>query len=224
MIDIGPDCFDGGMAYVALSRASQIFCHAIAAEQYSMLRVSIGLPEISQWNVLPQSYLKRKFVHKRKVTADLHLFPKQVSDSSAKKQKLNNSNNYSTIPSLDILNLRNSGVSCFANTVVQCLLRMPKFIDEIRNINNDICKEISTFASCTDFTQEMRTDDSRRFVGANFATSVQQDAEEFFEKLTENIGSDAIIINNDDFFKERLVDSERTQSKSIQSNLEQSSL
>lgn len=108
IIDLGGDIFEGGMAYVALSRArklcnvylidfypEKLYCNFNAIHEYNRLYESANQidKKINFFNIIPISSS-----NKRKLTQDLFSFTEYQSEKSAKKLKLilNNHNKNET--------------------------------------------------------------------------------------------------------------------------------
>ena len=107
MIDLGPDIFEGGMAYVALSRArklknifliefipEQLYCNFNAIHEYNRLYERFNIPEkkFDIFNVIPNYS-----TFKRKIEADLISNKEYVSETKYKKPKIINVNKYESI-------------------------------------------------------------------------------------------------------------------------------
>lgn len=217
LLDLGKSCFEDSMIYVALSRVRKlenvhlidfdpgaIRCKQKAANEYNRLRVSICLPELPRWNILPLKYYKEKQNEKKKMTMILS------ADVQAKQIKQNKADNQAKDESLKrkkpvqaqvepyVLYLENNGVSCYANSLVQCLIRLPLFMERINEFitsgfyaQNDHCS-----ISCTELSQfneansqrsqnHMEAYILREAVSNEYAQPTQQDAFMFYTSLME---------------------------------------
>lgn len=85
--------------------------------------------------------------------------------------------------------IENSGVSCYANSVIQCLFSLPLFCNIVENTDegqDEIVNKLKKFLIPPNLSNHMTSDDIRHSVGENFKSNIQQDCVEFFNQILMN--------------------------------------
>ena len=191
MTDLGESCFSAAMGYVALSRCKELenvyliklfpekmYCNEVAIQHYNFLRKTIGLVQIKNWNsATKNSYNKRN---------PSLTFCKNITFQSENVMKIGCNVTYNDPSSIRNVVLRrfiNTGVSCYANCVIQSLLQLGSFCSMIQKVNfvyqNVVFAEFVRLCN-EDTNNIMSTDLIRSSIGGDFGTNEQQDAHAFF--------------------------------------------
>lgn len=211
--DLGPECFESGMAYVALSRCRRLAnvhltnfdkdvvrCKPECVKEYNRLRRKFtAIPPFSQYNKSVDPTRKRKSVYSLESLLTDDISTKELRDASVIPRKSfkpggSHSLHHTTIFT-QILN--SNATSCYANCIVQALLQLDEtFWDrlELFGAADLVCKELIALRNTalnTTTRSILNTDNLRILCGPPFdILGEQNDASCFLVKLFEHFPAD----------------------------------
>jgi len=201
LVDVGESIFEKSMSYVALSRVkslSKLFlialdrrklaCQGHVVEEYNRLRRTIQLPTFDTYNSCNLSFTSVKQKLKQ---LDISVMKSLISAEKDSIVERSNFNAHQTPVHLRLTNY--DKVSCYANSIVQNLLRLPKFIDLVCSQANEnrICQILASYALTTNFYNQMSTLELRNCVSNEYRNG-QHDWSEFFLHLLTKIDNEEI--------------------------------
>ncbi|MCP4491608.1 MAG: AAA family ATPase [Gammaproteobacteria bacterium] len=209
LLYLGERIFESAMCYVALSRVRQLSQVRIiefdplkvtavkdAVLQYNKLRESIGLELFNKYNCLPSEWEEKK--KNRKVGRDKVMAQYPVPKTNFDENLVLQNNNLQVSGDLKYLKLTNNHSNeCYANSLIQALLRLDQFCDELGNFSmqnpqNVVCKTLHGFVigqqNCATMdTALLRMQVDQVIGNQDFFSSMQQhDAQEFLVQIMQH--------------------------------------